>query len=408
MQQELTVQELLFNDQPIVINRKLAKCLGLKEAVVFQQIHYWLEINKRTNNNFKEDRYWTYNSIKAWHENEFDFLSLRTVERTLLKLEKDGLLESKTFNKMAGDKTKWYTINYDKLLEVCNKKLSEKEILSSKRKAAGIKGAKVKASKMEIPEPIQPTWQNGDPYNQLGGTIQPTWQNDAANLAEAIPEITTKTSTKISSSNLCNNSKGDKSPQALRFESIMNKKLGTSTLPKFEEYVSKYDSDFIDAILDYAEENNAGSFSWFKFAIDKYIDNNMLTRKEVELDIERYREEGRKSKNRALKEKDENKNLDNAIEAGKEREIDEVANKVEDISSGVEIEGIKEIIKEYVSETVFKAWIAPNRFLDVNGKIVMVCITKLNKDVIERTYYSEICTALKENGFYDSLVLDIQ
>lgn len=408
MEKELTVQELLFNDQPVVINRKLAKCLGLKEAVVFQQIHYWLEINKRTKNNFKENKYWTYNSVKAWHENEFDFLSLRTVERTLQKLEKDGLLESKVFNKMAGDKTKWYTINYDKLLEVCNKKLSEKEILSSKRKDAGRKGAKVKASKMDVSEPIQPNWQNGDPCNQFGRTIQPTWQNDTTNLAEAIPEITTKTTTEITICNLCNNSKGDKSPQALRFESIMNKKLGTSTLPKFEEYVSKYDSDFIDTILDYAEENNAGSFAWFKSAIDKYINNNMLTRKEVEQDIEKFRDSSRKAKNRALKEKDENKNLDNAIEAAKERELDEFANKDNDISSGVEVEEVKEVIKDCVSESVFKAWIAPNRFLDVKDKIVMVCKNNLTKDVIERKYYDEICNHLKINGINKRLEFNIE
>ena len=47
MATELTVQELLFNEHPIVINRKLAKCLGLKEAVVFQQIHYWLEVKQK-------------------------------------------------------------------------------------------------------------------------------------------------------------------------------------------------------------------------------------------------------------------------------------------------------------------------------------------------------------------------
>lgn len=407
MEKELTVQELLFNDQPVVINRKLAKCLGLKEAVVFQQIHYWLEINKRTKNNFKENKYWTYNSVKAWHENEFDFLSLRTVERTLQKLEKDGLLESKVFNKMAGDKTKWYTINYDKLLEVCNKKLSEKEILSSKRKDAGRKGAKVKASKMDVSESIQPTWQNGDPYNQLGRTIQPTWQNDTTNLAEAIPETSTETTTEITICNLCNNSKGDKSPQALRFESIMNKKLGTSTLPKFEEYVSKYDLDFIDAILDYAEENNAGSFAWFKSAIDKYINNNMLTRKDVEQDIEKFRDSSRKAKNRALKEKDENKDLDNAIKVAEERELNESINKGIDVSSAVEVEEVKEVIKEFVSDSVFKAWIAPNKFLDVNGRIVMACVNMFSKDVIERRYYNEICTALKASGFDKEFLLSV-
>ena len=407
MEKELTVQELLFDKQPVVINRKLAKCLGLKESVVFQQIHYWLEINKRTKNNFKENKYWTYNSVKAWHENEFDFLSLRTVERTLQKLEKDGLLESKVFNKMAGDKTKWYTINYDKLLEVCNKKLSEKEILSSKRKDAGRKGAKVKAYKMDVSEPIQPTWQNGDPYNQLGRMIQPTWQNDTTNLAEAIPEITTKTTTEITICNLCNNSKGDKSPQAIRFEAIIGKTLGKTTLPKFEEHIKNFNDDLIESILVYAEETHARTYKWFEDRINECMRKGVVTGEQFTADVNAYREKQRQAKNRALKEKDENKNLDNAIEAAQERELNESINKRIDISSGVEVEEVKEVIKEFVSDSVFKAWIAPNKFLDVNGRIVMVCVNMFTKDVIERKYYSDICNALKENGFNRELTLSV-
>ena len=88
MSKSLKVEELLFNDEPITINRKLAKCLGLKEAVVFQQIHYWLKVNEKKNNNFIEGRYWTFNSVKKWHEEEFDFLSFRTIERILKSLQK--------------------------------------------------------------------------------------------------------------------------------------------------------------------------------------------------------------------------------------------------------------------------------------------------------------------------------
>jgi conjugative transposon protein len=410
MEKELTVQELLFNDQPVVINRKLAKCLGLKEAVIFQQIHYWLEINKRTKNNFKENKYWTYNSVKAWHENEFDFLSLRTVERTLQKLEKDGLLESKVFNKMAGDKTKWYTINYDKLLEVCNKKLSEKEILSSKRKDAGIKGAKAKASKMDSSESIQPTWQNGDPYNQLGRTIQPTWQNDTTNLAEAIPEITTETSTKISFSNISNSSKGENSPISFqnRYEKIIGKKLGVTTLPKFQEHIKNFRADLIESILVYAEETNARTYQWFEDRINDCLRKGITTGEQFTDDINAYREKQRQAKNRAIKEKEEAKNLDNAIEAAQEREIDEVISKEIEITDGIEVLEIKENIKDIVSSTVFNAWIAPNRFLNVNGDIVMVCRNELTKGVIERKYYSEICNILKTNGFNEELVLNVE
>ena len=409
MEKELTVQELLFNEHPIVINRKLAKCLGLKEAVVFQQIHYWLEVNKRTKNNFKDDKYWTYNSVKAWHENEFDFLSLRTVERTLQKLEKDGLLESKTFNKMAGDKTKWYTINYDKLLEVCNKKLSEKEILSIKRKDAGRKGAEIKAAKKEFSDPIQPTWQDGDPYNQLGRTIQPTWQNDTTNLAEAIPEITTETSTKISFSNI-SNSKGENSHISFqnRYEKIIGKKLGATTLPKFQEHIKNFRVDLIESILVYAEETNARTYQWFEDRINDCLRKGITTGEQFTDDINAYREKQRQAKNRAIKEKEEAKNLDNAIEVAKERELSAIINREIDLTAAEEVPEVKQLLVDIVSTTEFNAWIVPNKFLRLDDDIIFLCRNNLTKGVIERKYKDNILSVLRDNGITGELILEVE
>lgn len=406
MATELTVQELLFNEQPIVINRKLAKCLGLKEAVVFQQIHYWLELNKRTKNNFKENKYWTYNSIKAWHENEFDFLSLRTVERTLQKLEKDGLLESKTFNKMAGDKTKWYTINYDKLLEVCNKSLSEKEILSIKRKEAGRKGAEVKATKKELSNPIQPIWQDGDPYNQLGRTIQPTWQNDTTNLAEAIPETSTETSTETSISS--SSSKGNTPNSIYSLIDLFDNsicKLKKTTTVKFMNYIEKYDQDFIKAIIAYCEERNAKSFSYFQKTIDRYISEDITTVDALNSSIENFKDENKTKKNNALKAKDE---------ARKEKEFEDTINEniLEDmindkntaeevqnkINTGENVNELKELLKKDMTDVQFKTWIAGLDLRLNANELFIVCPNSFTKDVLIKRYEYTIKSVVKQAG----------
>lgn len=109
---------LLFDEKLLLINRVLAKLIGLNEAIVVQQLHYWIKINEDKKQNFFENRYWTYNSIKSWHENEFSFWSYDTVKRTFKSLEEKGILISGNFNKIKWDKTKWYTINYDKLDEI--------------------------------------------------------------------------------------------------------------------------------------------------------------------------------------------------------------------------------------------------------------------------------------------------
>lgn len=405
MATELTVQELLFNEQPIVINRKLAKCLGLKEAVVFQQIHYWLELNKRTKNNFKENKYWTYNSIKAWHENEFDFLSLRTVERTLQKLEKDGLLESKTFNKMAGDKTKWYTINYDKLLEVCNKSLSEKEILSMKRKEAGRKGAEVKATKKELSNPIQPIWQDGDPYNQLGRTIQPTWQNDTTNLAEAIPETSTETSTETS---ISSSSKGNTPNSIYSLIDLFDNsicKLKKTTTVKFMNYIEKYDQDFIKAIIAYCEERNAKSFSYFQKTIDRYISEDITTVDALNSSIENFKDENKTKKNNALKAKDEarkEKEFEDTINENiledminDKNTAEEVQNKIND---GENVNELKELLKKDMTDVQFKTWIAGLDFKLNANELFIVCPNSFTKDVLIKRYEYTIKSVVKQAG----------
>ena len=105
----------LLDEQPILANKTLTREIGLNEALVLQQINYWIEINKRAGNNYFDGRYWTYNSIRAWHENDFDYMSIDTVKRTFSKLEKMGFLLIGNFNKDPRDKTKWYIINDEKL-----------------------------------------------------------------------------------------------------------------------------------------------------------------------------------------------------------------------------------------------------------------------------------------------------
>lgn len=101
----------LFDEHPLVIDKELAKVIGLNEAIVLQQVNYWLHGKhaKRI-----EGRLWTYNSMKKWHE-QFPFWGLNTVKRTFSSLEESGLLIAGNYNKYKFDKTKWYSIDDEKL-----------------------------------------------------------------------------------------------------------------------------------------------------------------------------------------------------------------------------------------------------------------------------------------------------
>ena len=104
----------LLNNRPLILDKYLATLLGLNEALILQQVHYWLEINKKNNRNYHKDRHWTYNTIEEWQE-EFPFWSAATVKRTFKKLRESKLIITDNFNLYQMDRTLWYTINYEEL-----------------------------------------------------------------------------------------------------------------------------------------------------------------------------------------------------------------------------------------------------------------------------------------------------
>ena len=108
-------------------NAKLATEIGCNEAIFLQQIHYFLQINEEADRNKKEGKYWTYNSYTEWQKEVFPFWSTRTIGRVVRSLEEQGLLVTDNFNKAGFDKTKWYTINYDKVKQI------EKQVYSSRQ-----------------------------------------------------------------------------------------------------------------------------------------------------------------------------------------------------------------------------------------------------------------------------------
>lgn len=131
------MSKLLFNTQPLVVDPDLAMLVGLNEAIVIQQVHYWIEINKKAERNFHDDRYWTYNTLKEWHQNYFPFWSFNTVRRTIRNLEEKGILLVGSFSKNPADRTKWYTINYETLDELNNEGNStDKSVQTFENKAS--------------------------------------------------------------------------------------------------------------------------------------------------------------------------------------------------------------------------------------------------------------------------------
>ena len=148
------MSKLLINEHPLQVLPGLATAIGLNEAILLQQIHYWLQTSKHD----IDDRKWIYNSISKWQE-QFPFWSESTIRRTINSLRKQELLlVTDEYNKLPIDKTLWYTIDYAAFERLTN-----------------------------------PSVQNDHSSSQNDHTMWSKWPYHVVNMTKPLPETTTET-----------------------------------------------------------------------------------------------------------------------------------------------------------------------------------------------------------------------
>jgi hypothetical protein len=164
---------LLIDEEPLQVLPSLAARIGLNEAIVLQQIHYWLKKSEHT----MEGQRWIYNTYGQWRA-QFPFWGLNTIKRTVWRLEKLGVLTTTArFNRNPIDKTRWYTINYDRLQDFC-----------------------APTTAQDGPSTAQDgstTAQDGSTTAQIGSLDSPIWVARQPNLGR-VPESTPENTAEIS------------------------------------------------------------------------------------------------------------------------------------------------------------------------------------------------------------------
>ena len=103
-------KQLLLNEQPLFVLPSLAERVGINEAILLQQLHYWLQVSTHKH----EGRTWRYQTYEGWAE-ELPWMSPSGVRKLLNRLKENGLIITSQFNSNSFDKTLWYTIDYDTL-----------------------------------------------------------------------------------------------------------------------------------------------------------------------------------------------------------------------------------------------------------------------------------------------------
>jgi len=181
------MSKLLIEEYPLVVLPTLAKTIGLNEAIVLQQMQYWINISKHEHDGKK----WVYNSYPEWQK-QFPWWCERTIKSIILNLEKMGVVESANYNTMKIDRTKWYTINKDKLDELL---------------------------------------ENGIPNPTIGNGLPDENEPSASPLPETTTEITTDLQSIITPSELCEKDKLSQNPDT-KEEKSLTTRLEETPLPQ--------------------------------------------------------------------------------------------------------------------------------------------------------------------------------
>ena len=106
---------LLIKEPPLVILPSLAQAIGLNEAIIVQQLHYWLENPKA--GVIRDGEKWIFNTYEELREN-FPFWSVATIQRIFSGLEKRGLIISAQLDARKHDQKKFYHLDYDELCKL--------------------------------------------------------------------------------------------------------------------------------------------------------------------------------------------------------------------------------------------------------------------------------------------------
>lgn len=112
--------KLVISEPPLQVLPSLAVAVGLNEAIIVQQLHYWL--NNSGAGVEHDGHRWIFNTYAEWQKN-FPFWSIPTIQRIFASLEKQEVLISCQLGKSALDMTKYYRINYPVLCTMHHIKL---------------------------------------------------------------------------------------------------------------------------------------------------------------------------------------------------------------------------------------------------------------------------------------------
>lgn len=93
-------------------NVNFAKDYGIEEAIIINNVYFWIRHNVSNGSNKNDGRYWTFNSAKAFSE-LFPYMGEKKIARVLTTLINNGVLLKGRFSDDKMIRTNWYSFSDD-------------------------------------------------------------------------------------------------------------------------------------------------------------------------------------------------------------------------------------------------------------------------------------------------------
>ncbi|MCI9070839.1 DnaA N-terminal domain-containing protein [Clostridium sp.] len=181
--------------------------------------------------------------------------------------------------------------------------------------------------------------------------------------------------------------------------------LKNTTRDKFMKYVDKYDNEFIKAVINYCEERNAKSYSYFEKVINGYIKRGIVTVEDMNKDIEQFKDENRIKKNNAIKEKEEKKREEDFENKINEMMLDDLAGEnIEENNKPISLQGddigeqVVDLLKDAIGESALNIWIKPAKIVIDGNDLYIGCPNGFSAEIVNTRYKKSIKEALNNKG----------
>ncbi len=268
------MSKLLMDEHPIQVMPTLASHIGLNEAIILQQMHYWLS----KSNHDHDGRKWIYNTVKGWAE-QFPFWSESTIKRAINNLTKKELVVIGNYNKAKFDKTLWYSIDYDKLdeLERVNNRLGQNELTSSSKRPNG---------ESHNDQTNESDCSNGESHNDQ------TNESDCSNGEVQIDQTNTIDYTETTTENTQETTPPEKKTVAAEteefkklynyFEQNINMHQAIKVVNFITEDLEKFGFDLVMYAMEQALLNNKTHYAYIQGVLRRCEAENVTTREQAE------------------------------------------------------------------------------------------------------------------------------